>query len=52
MNKSKAEKKLVVVLFIAVLVTFSLAERDSKKLNKLYTAVAHFAQSVFIAKNN
>ena len=49
MNKSKAEKKIVVVLFVAVLVAFSFADRDSKKLDKLYTAVSEFAHSVFLA---
>jgi len=31
------ERKLVVVLFILVLITFSLAQRDSKRLDRLYT---------------
>jgi hypothetical protein len=37
MKKSLSEKHLVVVLFVVVLVIFSFADRDSKKLDKLYT---------------
>jgi hypothetical protein len=37
MKKSLVEKGTVVVLFILVLVVFSFAERDSKKLVDLYT---------------
>ncbi|HVZ56929.1 MAG TPA: hypothetical protein VG870_09760 [Chitinophagaceae bacterium] len=39
MNRIKQvckEEHLVVVLFVAVLVTFSFAKRDSKDLDKLY----------------
>jgi hypothetical protein len=50
MNKIKTEKRIVVVMFVAVLVVFSFAERDTKKLDKLYAAVSSFAQSVFLAK--
>jgi hypothetical protein len=40
MNRMKnmtTEWKLVLVLFLLVLVTFSLAQRDSKRLERLYT---------------
>jgi hypothetical protein len=37
MNKKVLERKLVVVLFVLVLVVFSLAERDSRKIERLYT---------------
>ncbi|MGE5519655.1 MAG: hypothetical protein ACM3VS_06990 [Candidatus Dadabacteria bacterium] len=37
MKKIFAEKNIVVILFIIVLIAFSFAERDSKKLEKLYT---------------
>ena len=40
MNKPILEKATVVVLFILVLVVFSFAERDSKKLINLYTRKA------------
>lgn len=36
MNKKEIERKLVVLLFILVLVVFSFAERDSKKLERVY----------------
>jgi hypothetical protein len=38
MNKTALEKNLVIFLFIVVLVVFSFAERDSKKMNQMYTA--------------
>lgn len=34
-----SEKNLVVLLFILVLVTFSLAQEDSKKMEKMYSGV-------------
>lgn len=36
MKKQGLEQLLVVLLFILVLVLFSFAERDSKKLDRLY----------------
>ena len=52
------ERNIVVVLFVAVLITFSLAQEDSKKLEKLYsgTATTSFtklvAQQIQAAKTN
>ena len=40
MKRVLVEKSIVVVLFILVLVVFSFAERDSKKLVHLYTKEA------------
>ncbi|RYF86010.1 MAG: hypothetical protein EON98_04955 [Chitinophagaceae bacterium] len=37
MNKKGIERNIVVLLFVLVLVVFSFAERDSRKLEKLYT---------------
>ena len=37
MKRALVEKNLVVVLFILVLIVFSFAERDSKKLDHLYS---------------
>ena len=37
MNKKGIERNIVVLLFVLVLVIFSFAERDSRKLEKLYT---------------
>ncbi len=39
MKSILSEKNLVVVLFIMVLVTFSLAQEDSKKMEKMYTGI-------------
>ena len=36
MNKKKIERTIVAFLFVLVLVVFSFAERDSKKLEKIY----------------
>lgn len=38
MKRCNVEKICVVVLFITVLITFSFAQRDSKRLHPLYTA--------------
>jgi len=40
MKRTLPERKIVVVLFILVLVVFSFAERDSRKLDQLYSAEA------------
>ncbi len=37
MKRAVIERNIVVVLFILVLIAFSFAERDSKKLDQLYT---------------
>ena len=37
MKRALTERNLVVVLFILVLIVFSFAERDSKKLDRFYT---------------
>ena len=37
MKKYPSERNIVVVLFVLVLITFSFAERESKKLEHSYT---------------
>ena len=37
MRRILSEKNLVVILFVMVLITFSLAQEDSKKMEKLYS---------------
>lgn len=37
MNKPKLERNIAVLLFVMVLVVFSFAQRDTKKLEPLYT---------------
>ena len=51
MKRAVTEKNIVVVLFIAVLVMFSLAERDTRKLNRLYPAVAKAGAQKNLAKS-
>ena len=46
MKKHLSERNLVVVLFVMVLITFSLAQEDSKKMERMYSganaaAVSH-----------
>lgn len=36
MKKTFTERNLVIILFIMVLITFSFAQQDSKKLEKMY----------------
>lgn len=37
MDRTAAEKKIVVLLFVFVIVLFSFAQKDTQKLEKLYT---------------
>jgi hypothetical protein len=37
MSKKSIERSTIALLFTLVLIVFSLAEKDSKKLEKLYT---------------
>lgn len=37
MNKGAAENKIVVLLFVFVIVLFSFAQKDTQKLEKLYS---------------
>ena len=48
MNKKGIERNLVVLLFVLVLVVFSFAERDSKKIEKLYTTAQLLKESTVI----
>jgi hypothetical protein len=41
-----SEKNMVVVLFVMVLITFSLAQEDSKKLEKVYTGANTTASAI------
>ena len=43
MKSILSEKNLVVVLFVMVLVTFSLAQEDSKKMTSVYSQAATIA---------
>ena len=48
MNKKGIERNLVVLLFVLVLVVFSFAERDSKKIERLYTTAQLLKESTVI----
>lgn len=45
MNKRGIERNLVVLLFVLVLIVFSFAERDSKKIEHLYTTAQLLKES-------
>jgi hypothetical protein len=49
MRKFPAERNIAAVLFVLVFVTFSLAERDSKKLKKLYAPTAKVYHQLTLA---
>ena len=42
------ERNVVVVLFVAVLITFSLAQEDSKKIEKMYAGSGSATASFFL----
>ena len=46
MKQILSEKNLVVVLFVMVLITFSLAQEDSKKMERIYSGAANAATSL------
>lgn len=39
MRSILSEKNIVVILFVMVLITFSLAQEDSRKMEKIYTGI-------------
>ena len=49
-KSAKAERNIVVVLFILALVIFSFAERDTKKLERLYNTVAQATSEQLLVK--
>jgi hypothetical protein len=46
-----SERNLVVVLFVMVLITFSLAQEDSKKMEKMSTGVNTNTVSTLVAEH-
>ena len=51
MKRILSEKNIAVVLFVMVLITFSLAQEDSKKMEKMYNgATTATAASLLIQK--
>lgn len=49
-----SERNLVVILFVLVLITFSLAQEDSKKMEQLYsgTSVSAVSKSLAVHADN
>lgn len=45
-----SERNIVVVLFVMVLVTFSLAQEDSKKMEKINSGVSTTTASTLLAQ--
>jgi len=48
MKQILSEKNIVVILFVLVLITFSLAQEDSKKMEKIYTGAGTTAANLLI----
>jgi hypothetical protein len=48
MRRFLSEKNIVVVLFVMVLITFSLAQEDSKKMEKLYSGTNSITASYLL----
>jgi hypothetical protein len=46
-----SERNLVVVLFVMVLITFSLAQEDSKKMEKMYTGARTGTAATLLANH-
>ena len=57
MDRTTAERKIVVLLFVFVIVLFSFAQKDTQKLEKLYTKSGKtelklaFLKSLSVQKN-
>ena len=45
-----SEKNIVVILFVMVLITFSLAQEDSKKMEKMYSGITAGAVSQLLVQ--
>lgn len=45
MRRTLSERNIVIALFIMVLVTFALAQEDTKKMEKGFTAASAFSTS-------
>jgi len=46
-----SERNVVIILFVMVLVTFSLAQEDSKKMEQLYSGINKNAASSLITQH-
>jgi len=52
MRATLSERKIVIILFVMVFITFSLAHEDSKKLDQLYTGVVSPATTSLTSLQN
>jgi hypothetical protein len=52
MRSFLSEKNIVAVLFVMVLITFSLAQEDSRKMEKAYTGINTTTASHFLAQQS
>ncbi len=46
-----SERNIVVMLFVMVLITFSLAQEDSKKMEKIYSGATTSTAVVLLAEH-
>ena len=51
MNRTVAERNLVVLLFVFVIVLFSFAQKDTQKIKKLYTKAETTSQKLAFLKS-
>ena len=51
MRPSLSEKSIVVILFVLVFITFSLAQEDSKKKDQFYSGVVSSATNALATFN-
>ena len=47
-----SEKNIVVILFVMVLITFSLAQEDSRKMEKMYFGINASTASKLLAQQH
>ena len=47
-----SEKNIVVILFVMVLITFSLAQEDSRKMEKMYSRIVANTASQLLAEQS
>ena len=52
MKPSKFERNIVVVLFVLVFITFSLAQEDSKKMDQFHASGVSVATKFLASFNN
>jgi len=51
MKQFLSEKNIVVILFVMVLITFSLAQEDSKKMERIYSGATTATATSFLKQH-